>query len=135
MHEYSSFSFWFVCAYAQGTWLSPAFGLLFGISILNHTKPDGPAKRWIQRVDRLLAHAITLGTVIDAWHVPRTPARVPSLYLYQFCLCYTVWVYKIARYSFLPAPTGKLWHASVHMLSSLGSMALYHAKTRLTNGA
>lgn len=126
MHEFTSIAYWFVSIYAQGTWAGPAFSLLMASSILNHSKPKTHPHKWlVQRLDRCVAHAVTIGTIIDAWHVAWTPARKPYLYVYQLGLWWTILVYRVFRWSFLP---NKLWHASVHVISTIGAMALHHAK-------
>lgn len=104
--------------------------ILASFSILNHSKyyESYRGKRAIQWIDRAIAHKIAARSFLNAWAIRHKPT--PWLYSYFGCFFYTVMVY----YGIVRRETKINWHASMHLISSIGSMCLYNHRKRFILG-
>lgn len=73
-------------------------------------------------LDKLLVHVIVVYSVwlsLSAHHV-----AAASFSAFWLCLAYIVMVYYVAGLSHLPAGRWEAWHASLHVASCVGEIAL-----------
>ena len=120
---YSSFIFGIVSLVGLFNyhWTGPAFYLQMVLSIVNHAgiNHDYIGKKTINRVDKFVAHSITLLTMYEAIQLPISF----SLYIYWGCLFWVACIYKFTGLSNHPIH-GDYWHSTVHLMSSIGTIAL-----------
>jgi hypothetical protein len=122
--HYSSFSFLAAGLYSKKSWMNNWLPILASFSILNHSKyhESYKGKRVIQWIDRIIAHKIATRTFFEAWLMRNKSS--PWLYSYYGCLLYTIMVY----YGILRRKPRLNWHASMHLVSSIGCLCLYRHK-------
>lgn len=130
---YSSFSFLVAALYCKQSWMNNWLPILACFSILNHSKCNETykGKCAIQWIDRIIAHKIAARSFFDVWFARRAlrgfeafmhDKSSPWLYSYYGCLLYTVMVY----YGIVRRKKSFNWHASMHLVSSIGCMCLYN---------
>ena len=100
------------------------YNMLFGTSILHHAKyfDEYPGKYGVYMVDKCLAHTIVVLTMYIA--VSNFVALTYGQLMYWFGLCWITYVFYIAKYSHLPGKAWIPWHASIHIVASIGTVAL-----------
>lgn len=123
---YSSFCFGIVSsiAFIKQHWIAWFFQILYGTSILCHAKHDieYEGKDVVTTTDKTIAHIIGAVSVYCALTHPRP--RLLLMFTYWCCLTYIVYVYYVAKLSFLQHNEWIPWHASIHVVSSVGMLAL-----------
>jgi hypothetical protein len=123
---YSSFIFGIVSfvGLINYHWTGPAFYLQMVLSIVNHASVnrDYVGKKTINRLDKFLAHSITFITIYEAI---RLPISLP-LYVYWGCLSWVISIYQLTNLSNHPI-YGDYWHGTVHLMSSIGTIALIYS--------
>lgn len=104
-----------ICAVSSLSFLAAAFatkrtplGILWFVSTVNHM-----GQKWIFIIDESLAHAICIWSMLN----------MPRSFLYWFSWAWTIGVYHVFGLSHLPPPVGDYWHASTHVVSSIGMVA------------
>ena len=123
---YSSFIFGIVSLVGLFNyhWTGPAFYLQMVLSIVNHASVhrDYVDKKSINKIDKFVAHSITFMTIYEAI---RLPFSIP-LFVYWGCLTWVALIYKISGLSNHPI-YGDYWHCTVHIMSSIGTIALIYS--------
>ena len=123
---YTSFVFGIVAsvAFVKRHWIAWLFQVLYGTSILCHAKHDihFPGKCLVHAVDKTIAHVICIASAICALTQPQP--IILLMFVYWCCMTYIFYVYYIAKLSFLEHDKWIPWHASVHVVSSIGMLAL-----------
>jgi hypothetical protein len=124
---YTSFLFAPVSYYAlyKEVWyVAFVFNILFGTSILHHAKyfDTYVGKRYIYLVDKFLAHAAVAATMYMS--VAEFERVVVGHMIYVCGLLWITYVYYIAELSHLPGRQWIPWHASIHIVASIGTSAL-----------
>lgn len=131
--HYSSFSFLVAGLYTKKSWMNNWLPILACISILNHSKYDQlyRGKKVVQWIDRIIAHKIAVRSLFNACNAwsHRKSNKSHLLYLYYGCLVYTIMVY----YGIVRRAPRWNWHASIHLVSSIGCMCLHRAQCGCLN--
>jgi hypothetical protein len=83
-------------------------GILWFVSTVNHM-----GQKWIFIIDESLVHTICVWSMLN----------MPRSFLYWLSCAWTIGVYKVLGLSHLPYPVGDYWHASTHVVSSIGMVA------------
>ena len=94
--------------------------VLWVVSTLNHLGYD-----WIWEFDATLAHTICFYSALTCPRVLN-----PLTAFYWFAFAYTGFVYEILKLSHLPGWRGDVWHASTHVVSSMGMIVHYKAEPK-----
>lgn len=119
-----------VCVWSSLSFL--AAGLLTGhaplkilwvASSFNHA-----GHQWVYTFDKTLAHTTCLWSMLT---IPRV--HTLWVFLYWYGWAWTFCVYYLFGLSHIPPPVGDYWHASVHVMSSVGMVAHHKANPEPLN--
>lgn len=124
---YSSFVFGIVATIAQYTpqrIIQICFHLLYGLSILNHSKhyEEFAGKELAVMLDKLIVNFTVAISVYVAINMP-FPQPILML-IFWGSLTWMAMVYHVFRYSYLPGTEWEPWHATVHFAGAIGEIAL-----------
>lgn len=124
---WSSFALGVASVACQGSWLCPIFCFQMGLSILNHSREEFEGV--INRVDKVVAHAIGVGTLLDASSLLLARGgerRWVCLVGYGACMGYCFWVFHVLRH--MPRVYNTVWHATMHVAAATGAVCLHMAR-------
>jgi hypothetical protein len=109
-----------ICAVSSLSFLGAAIAtrqvplyVLWVASTLHHS---GYPCKWIFIIDKSLAHTICIWSMLKIRH---------NLIVYWSCWAWAVGVYKVFGLSQLPSPRGDYWHATLHVMTSVGMVAAH----------
>jgi hypothetical protein len=110
------------------SWLNPISTILLGTSIWYHSIGN----LTVMAFDKILTHIMGLGILLHGVHLTFVSSIGVSrmhwyLYSYWTCYGYVFWVYYISKMSHLSGIKWKPWHASIHIIGSLGTVFLAFA--------
>lgn len=120
---YSSFAFLAVSLAAAGSWMQPYCSVLSATSILHHSKfyQNYPGRKWVQMVDRMMAHIVGLRALYEASTVEITERNKYYIYTCYFCFAYVAAIY----HGHLRHQDNWPLHKSIHIVASAGLWLLY----------
>lgn len=135
---YTSFTFAIVAIISKTNkwipWMNPMYTFLTGTSVLYHSKYDqmNSGQHWMYYVDKTLAHVSASLCFLHGVYLTYTCFMVHYLtrtYLIMFWIfAYSLFhIYYVSRMAHLPYPTGKKWHALLHVLSASASITIAKA--------
>ena len=129
---YTSFLFGLtsIRAMSVGHWMGPIFLIQMGLSILHHGKyhDEYCGKKLVKWIDKGLAYEIALRTLYDAIQQP-LETYIPWMSLYWVSASWVVYIHWIGQQNDDSA-IGCVWHATVHGVSNIGSIALLEASLK-----
>ena len=122
---YSSFVFAVLPFFIEDRIMRTLMSIFAGTSILHHAKKHEtyPGKQTVAVLDKVLVHTIAAVYTLKA--LEKTCGQGQWSWLvgvYWLCLGYIISVYYVWRLSF--GRHGEAWHASVHLASAVGVLAI-----------
>ncbi len=123
---YSSISFGILSyiSYLVNHWFAIPLYVLCCTSILYHGSINRRhrLKKVISFIDKFLAHVLVLFSMYIA--LKQKPRITKYLIIYWVCFIYIVYIYIIAQLTFTTGNKWHKWHATIHIMASIGMLAL-----------
>lgn len=111
-------------AHLRGHWMCLPFLILYGTSIVHHAKykEDFPGKYCVYIVDKVIAHFLVASSMVMALIVEEV--MILPMTIYWLGVGWLIYVYYIGKQSHLPGDDWIPWHATIHIVASIGIVCL-----------